>query len=121
MQGFRDPQGDELLAAAQVGDYNQNYYGPAKFYTASSGRGPWNIISDWDNAESWTALDALDLYRNHSVLIMIEGVTPGMSFELDLIRHFEATPKDSGLVLERRSALLDKYSSSLELIRHAQP
>lgn len=52
----------------------------------------------------------------HTMLITIEGATPGMTFDLQVVRHFEGTPDDSAQSLEIRDARLVSTSNALELL-----
>lgn len=61
--------------------------------------------------------DAHSLFNPHNTLISFEGFSSDMTFEIEIIRYFEAIPDSDSSVFEVRPANLSNFSSPLELLR----
>lgn len=48
----------------------------------------------------------------------MDGLTPGMTFELEVHRNFEGVPIDAGGMFEMKEAPLMSASNTMELIRN---
>lgn len=82
----------------------------------------WNLVTSTDMVQATAdfnlSINARSLTRPHTVIILLEGVQPGTSFELEVVRHFEGPPSELGQSFEQRAVLLpDSVSSALDLIR----
>lgn len=65
-------------------------------------------------------LSAIDLSRNHTAIIMFDGVPPGTTFSLNLRRHFEGIPSNRSSRSVEQSILSLKYSNPMDIIRKSE-
>lgn len=57
------------------------------------------------------------IFNKHNTVIAFEGMTVGMTFEVEMIRYVEMIPDSESSLLETRSARLENFGSALELLR----
>lgn len=70
------------------------------------------------NADHEISISARSLQRDHTVILLLDQVEPGTSFELEVVRHFEGTSNEAGKMLESKSCELPlKYSTAFDIIR----
>lgn len=106
--------GDPIYGGQDVSDV---FLGPVRMGTVSAG--VFTPITDIaaGSAGSNPSIYYKDLATDHVVLIAIEGVQPGTTFELEMIRHFEGHPIDEQGQRELRTARLVSENDPLTLLR----
>jgi len=98
--------------------------GPISFF----GRRPgdkWRYLNDlsipmntpeWGKIDTEYAISAEDLGRNHTFIVSFEA-NAGITYEVELVRHWEIVPAEDSPFEVRDVMLPDNYSSTLDLIR----
>lgn len=116
LENFYDPKDYELLAEAEriqgqkppagesaPGALQNTYFGPIQNFTDGNGQN--------------MTLNAHSFFNPHTTLISFDGFSSDMTFEVEIMRYFEAVPDSDSTVFEQRSAPLQNFSSPLELLR----
>lgn len=57
------------------------------------------------------------LYQPHNVIFLFQGVTAGMSFQLETRRFMEGSPGPAGRLIQSSSCKLTQHDSALALLR----
>lgn len=70
--------------------------------------------------DSEVVISAIDLSRNHTAIIMFDGVPAGTTFSLNLRRHFEGIPSNRSSRSVEQSILSLKYSNPMDIIRKSE-
>jgi hypothetical protein len=87
------------------------YYGPlVNVGTSAILVGSANTTSRWPVSH---------LTSDHICWILIEDATPGMSFDIDIVRHYEFRPDSSDLGRETTKVVLQNYDSVFSLIKNS--
>jgi len=68
-----------------------------------------------DNAVDMN-IHANTIFAPHSVNILFQGCTVGMTYEIEIRRHLEAIPDSESSLLETTTATLESAGSPLELL-----
>lgn len=106
---------------ADLQSLHDNYLGPLSFW-GDDNNGTYSPIISTNTPTATTdnnfSFSAADLRRRHTVIIVMEGVTAGTSFELEVIRRIEGIPNESNMSREKHAhQLSESYSTPLDILR----